>query len=123
MAKIPTGRIILYIILGIVVIVIGVLVIRTRAQESRLGKRVVEVTDIPKEVARWRNTLDRLVKDFSSTSGPSTEKAQELMAKVETEIQNFQTLTDPNELTKKRNEIVGYIAELRKLKRLAKRGE
>jgi short subunit dehydrogenase-like uncharacterized protein len=123
MAKIPTSRIILYVILGIVVIVVGVWVLRTRAQESRMGKRVVEVTDIPKEVNRWTKTLDDLAQDFSRLSGPSAEKAQEVMAKAQTAIQEFQNLNDPQELTKKRDEIQDYFSELRKLKRLAIKGE
>lgn len=123
MAKIPTSRIILYVVLGIVVIVVGIWVFRTRAQEARVGKRVVEVADIPKEVARWNEILDDLGRDFSRLSGPSAEKAQEVMTQAQNAIAEFQTLTDPQQLTQKRNEIQGYIAELRKLKRLAKRGE
>lgn len=123
MAKIPTSRIILYVILGIIVIIVGIWVIRTRSQESRVGKRVVEVADIPKEVARWNDILTDLQKDFAALSGPSAEKAQEVMAKAQAAIAEFQTLTDPQQLTNKRNEIQDYISELRKLKRLAKRGE
>ncbi|MGB9742469.1 MAG: hypothetical protein ACP5JB_03770 [candidate division WOR-3 bacterium] len=123
MAKIPTGRIILYVILGIIVIIVGVWVIKTRQRESQIGKRVVEVEDIPKEVNRWTKTLDGLAQDFASYSGPSAAQAQELMAKARAGIEEFQTLTDPQELTKKRNEIQDYIAELRKLKRLAIRGQ
>jgi hypothetical protein len=123
MAKIPTSRIILYVILGIVVIIVGVWVLRTRSQESKLGKRVVEPTDVPKEVARLTKTLDGLAQDFSGLTGPSAEKAQEVMAKAQSALSEFQTLTDPNELTKKREEIQDYISELRKLKRLAIKGE
>ncbi|MEN9979901.1 MAG: hypothetical protein ABIK38_06125 [candidate division WOR-3 bacterium] len=123
MAKIPKSRIILYVVLGIIVIIVGIWVIRTRSQESRVGKRVVEVADIPKEVARWNDILNDLGKDFAGLSGPSAEKAQEVMAKAQAAIAEFQTLTDPKQLTDKRNEIQDYISELRKLKRLAKRGE
>ncbi|MEO0004464.1 MAG: hypothetical protein ABIK47_04850 [candidate division WOR-3 bacterium] len=123
MAKIPTGRIILYVILGVAVIVLGVWIIRTRQQESKLGKRVVEVEDIPKDVARWTREIDKLTPYISRLSGENAARGQEILQKVRTDIEEFQKLTDPDELTQKRDEIVDYIAELRRLKRIAIKGE
>lgn len=123
MAKIPKGRIILYVILGVVVIVLGVWIIRTRQQEAKLGKRVVEVEDIPKDVNRWTKEINKLTPYISRLSGEDAARGQEILQKVRAEIDVFQTLTDPDELTQKRDEIVDYIAELRRLKRKAIRGE
>lgn len=123
MAKIPKGRIILYVILGVAVIVLGVWIIRTRQQESKLGKRVVEVEDIPKDVARWTREIDKLTPYISRLSGENAARGQEILQKVRTDIEEFQKLTDPDELTQKRDEIVDYIAELRRLKRIAIKGE
>ncbi|MGQ9707341.1 MAG: hypothetical protein ACUVUR_00495 [bacterium] len=123
MAKIPTSRIILYVILGIIVIVVGVYVIRTRSQEAKLGKRVVEVEDVPKEVRRLSRDLDKLTPYLSRLSGEDAARAQELIQKARTAIDEFQTLTDPNQLANKRQEIVGYLKEMRDLKGKALRGE
>ncbi len=123
MAKVPTGRIILYVIIVIIVIVVGVVVIRTRQQEAKLGKRVVEVEDIPKEVKRWTREIDRIAPFISRLSGEDAARGQELLQKTRTAIEEFQTLSDPDQLTDKRSEIVDYIAELRRLKRVALRGE
>jgi outer membrane murein-binding lipoprotein Lpp len=123
MAKIPTSRIILYVILGIIVIVVGVWVIRTRSQEAKLGKRVVAVEDIPKEVRRLTRNLDKLAPYLSRLSAEDAARAQELVQKARTAIDEFQTLTDPDQLTSKREEIMDYIAQLRKFKRIALKGK
>lgn len=123
MAKIPTGRIILYVVLGIIVIIVGVLVIRTRQQESKMGKRVVEVEDIPKEVRRWTREINKLAPYISRLSGEDAARGQEILQQVTAQIEEFQTLTDPTQLTEKRRDIVDNIAELRRLKRIALRGE
>ncbi len=121
MAKIPTSRIILYVVLGIVVIVVAVWMFRTRSQEARIGKRVVEPEDIPTEVKRLTKVIENLNNDIPDIAPEDQPAAQELIAKAQSALEEFQTLTTAEELTKKREEIQDYIKEVKKLKRLAKK--
>jgi len=95
-------------------------VILTRQLQAKLGKRV-EVEDIPKEVKRWTREIDRIARFISRLSGEDAARGQELLQKTRTAIEEFQTLSDPDQLTAKRSEIVDDIAELelRRLKRAA----
>lgn len=124
MAKIPKGRIILYVVLGIIVIIGGVFILKEAGKERAKQKgRVVEVEDIPKEVRRWTREIDKLTPYISRLSGEDAAHGQEVLQQLTAQIQEFQTLTDPMQLTEKRNEIVDNIAELRRLKRIALREE
>jgi len=117
-------RVIIGVIVGIIIapflLCVGGWVIRTRQQEAKLGKRV-EVEDIPKEVKRWTREIDRVAPFISSLSGEDAARGQELLQKTRTAIEEFQTLSDPDQLTAKRSEIVDYVTDLRRLKRVALR--
>ncbi len=118
--KIPTSRIILYVILGIVVIVLAVWVIRTRSQEAKMGKRVMEVEDVPKFVRNMTKRIERLEEELSGLSGASADQARQLVQEVRTAIDEIQTLNDPQAIGAKRDEIMDKITEAQKLRRKAK---
>lgn len=123
MAKVSTGRIVLYAILGIIVIVLAVWVIKNRSQEAKMGKRVMEVEDVPKFIKNITKRLERLEGDLAGLTGPSADEARRLLQEARTGIEEIQNISDPNELGKKRNEIMDKISEVQKLKRKAERGE
>ncbi len=123
MAKVSTGRIVLYVILGIVVIIVAVWVIRTRSQESKLGKRVMEVEDVPKFVRNITKRVEKLDAELSGLSGPSADQARQLLQEAKTGLEEIQTLTDPQAVGAKRDEIMDKITEVQKLKRKAEKGE
>lgn len=123
MAKVPTGRIVLYAILGIIVIVLAVVMIRTRSQEAKLGKRVMEVEDVPKFLNNITKRVEKLEGELAGLSGPSADQARQLLQEVRTGIDEIQTMSDPNELGKKRDEIMDKLTEAQKLKRKAEKGE
>ncbi|GEM_PF-1001808 len=123
MAKVSTGRIVLYAILGIIVIVLAVWVIRTRSQEAKLGKRVMEVEDVPKFIKNITKRVEKLEAEIAGLSGPSADQARQLLQEARTGIDEIQTINDPNELGKKRDEIMDKVTEAQKLKRKAERGE
>lgn len=102
MAKVSTGRIVLYAILGIIVIVLAVWVIRTRSQEAKLGKRVMEVEDVPKFIKNITKRVEKLEAEIAGLSGPSADQARQLLQEARTGIDEIQTINDPNELGKKR---------------------
>ncbi|NPV13831.1 hypothetical protein HPY86_02735 [candidate division WOR-3 bacterium] len=123
MAKIPTGRIVLYAILGVVVIVLAVVMIRTRSQEAKLGKRVMEVEDVPKFIKNITKRVEKLDGELAGLSGPSADQARQLLQEVRTGIDEIQTMNNPDELGKKRDEIMDKLTEAQKLKRKAEKGE
>lgn len=123
MAKISTGRIVLYAILAIVVIVLAVWVIKTRSQESKMGKRVMEVADVPKFLNNMTKRIERLEGDFAQLSGPDADQGRQLLQEARTGLEEIQQITDPNQLGKKRDEIMDKITEAQKLKRKAAKGE
>ncbi len=123
MAKVSTGRIVLYVILGIVVIIVAVWVIRTRSQEAKLGKRVMEVEDVPKFVRNITKRVEKLDAELSGLSGPSADQARQLLQEAKTGLEEIQTLTDPQAVGAKRDEIMDKITEVQKLKRKAEKGE
>lgn len=117
MAKIPTGRIVLYVILGIIVIVVAVWIIRTRQEETKRGKRVVEVEDIPRFVRNATRQVESEKRRLSGLSGEEIDQATQLLQEAEVGLEEIQSLTDPQEITKKRDEIMGKITKARKLRR------
>ncbi len=123
MAKIPTGRIVLYAILGIIVIVLAVWVLRTRSQEAKLGKRVMEVEDVPKFINNITKRVEKLEGELAGLSGSSADQARQLLQEVRTGMDEIQTINDLNELGKKRDEIMDKLTEVQKLKRKAEKGE
>lgn len=123
MAKIPTGRIVLYAIIGVVVIVLAVVMIRTRSQEAKLGKRVMEVEDVPKFIKNITKRVEKLDGELAGLSGPSADQARQLLQEVRTGIDEIQTMNNPDELGKKRDEIMDKLTEAQKLKRKAEKGE
>ncbi len=123
MAKITTGRIILYVILGIIVIVVGVWVIRTRQQEAKLGKRVMEVEDVEKFVRNATKQVESETEKLAGLSGPAIDQASQLLQEARAGIEEIKSITDPQELTKKRDEIMKKIADARQLRKQVERGE
>lgn len=122
MAKIPTSRIILYVVLAIVVIVVGIWMLRTRAQESKMGKRVMEAEDIGPFVKKAARQIENVESKLARFSGPEVDQANQLLSEARAGLQEIQSLTEPPEITKKRDEIMDKIGEARKLARKAKGG-
>ncbi|MGQ9678267.1 MAG: hypothetical protein ACUVUD_03190 [bacterium] len=123
MAKVSTGRIVLYAILGIVVIVLAFWVLKTRSQETKMGKRVMEVEDVPKFIKNITKRLENLEKDIAGLTGASADEARNLLQEARAGIEEIQNISDPNELRKKRDEIMDKITKAQKLKRKAEKGE
>lgn len=123
MAKIPTGRIVLYVILAIIVIVVAVWVIRTRQQEAKRGKRVVEVEDIPRFVRNVTKQIESEQRKLGGLSGGEIDQANQLLQEARQGLEEIQTLTDQEEITRKRDEIMEKIAEARKLRKKVERGK
>ncbi|MEO0071786.1 MAG: hypothetical protein ABIK39_06875 [candidate division WOR-3 bacterium] len=123
MAKIPTGRIVLYVILAIIVIVVAVWVIRTRQQEAKRGKRVVEVEDIPRFVRNVTKQIESEQRKLGGLSGAEIDQANQLLQEARQGLEEIQSLTDQEEITQKRDEIMEKIAEARKLRKKVERGQ
>lgn len=87
MANIPKGRIALYVVLGIVVIVLAVWVLRTRGEESKrtAGKRY-QPAQVMKDAGHFKNRLDRWSSKAAGKAG-----ADDLAARIQTAIADFET--------------------------------
>ncbi|MEO0079288.1 MAG: hypothetical protein ABIK44_01240 [candidate division WOR-3 bacterium] len=123
MAKIPKGRIVLYVVLGVIVIALGVWIFTVRSKEAQLGKgRKFTTEDVPKFVRDRTRQVDRLQEDLARLSGPEVDQALQLLEQARQGLTEIQNLTDNAELAKKRDEILNALTEARKLKVKAKRG-
>jgi len=124
MAAIPKGRIVLYVILGIIVIVLGIYMLSLRSKEARLAKgRRLSTEDIPATVQKLTKQANEIEEDLAGLSGPEVDQARQLLAQARQGLTDIQTLTDGDAITKKREEIKDALTEARKLKNRARKGQ
>jgi hypothetical protein len=123
MAKVPTGRIVLYVVIGVLVVVAAIFLVVIPAQKQKAamaGKRV-RPTQVMSDAEDLRGRLKLAAKNTEGLAG-----APELIAKIEAAIVEFEqgyNASDdaPNTtLTDKFNNIGKMVDELRALKKAAK---
>lgn len=124
MAAIPKGRIVLYVVLGVIVIVIGIFVLTTSAREKRLqAGHKWEVEDVARFVKGRTEQCDNLQQDLSGYTGPEVDEAMGLLAKAREGMAEMQTLTDENQINARSKEVGEYIKKARAIKNDLKRGK
>lgn len=123
MAAIPKGRIVLYVVLGVIVIVVGIIVLTTGAKEKRLqAGHKWEVEDVARFVQGRTEQCDALQADLAGFTGPQVDEAMALLAKAREVMAQMQTLNDVNEINRKSKEVGEYIKKARSIKHDIKRG-
>jgi len=124
MAAIPKGRIVLYVVLGVIVIVIGIFVLTTSAREKKLtAGRVMEVDDVPRFVRNRTEQCDDIAQDLAGFTGPQYDEAMAFLAKAREGIAEMQSLTDSREITNKSREVGENIKKARGIMHDLKRGK
>uniref|UniRef100_A0A7C4GE16 Uncharacterized protein n=1 Tax=candidate division WOR-3 bacterium TaxID=2052148 RepID=A0A7C4GE16_UNCW3 len=124
MAAIPKGRIVLYVVLGVIVIVVGIFVLTTSAKEKQLqAGHKWEVEDVARFVKGRTEQCEDIEQDLSGYTGPEVDEAMALLAKAREGMTQMQSLTDANEITAKSKEVGENIKKARAIKNKLKRGK